>query len=223
MSKLDTLLTYAPDLWQGFLLTIWLTILTLVISLPFALAVALVRDAKIPVAKTVLAVFVNIFRMLPALLVLFFIFYGAPSLGIRLSPVTAAVIGMTVMAVAYMSEDIRGALQSVDQRQYAACKALGLSYAHTIRRIILPQAIPVLIPPLMTRAIIVMKGTSIASFVSVAELTAQASRATSISFEPFIFLGLAGVGYLLIAGLLAILQFAAERHVRRRYRLKAGY
>lgn len=223
MSKYDTFLIYAPALWNGFVLTLWLSAVTLALAAPCALAIALVRDSRIPVASTLLAIFVNTFRMLPALLVLFFVFYGAPSLGIRLSPVSAAILGMTVMAVAYMSEDIRGALQSVDQRQYAAAKALGLGYGHTIRRIIMPQAIPILIPPLMTRAIIVMKGTSIASFVSVSELTAEASRATSVSFEPFLFLVLAGVGYLLIAGLLALVQFLAERSVMRRYRLKAGF
>ena len=96
---------------------------------------------------------------------------------------------------------------------------MGLSHLHTLRRIIIPQAVPLAIPPYITRAIIMVKGTSLASMIAVGDLTAQASRATSITYQPFFFIVLAGLGYLAISALLALFQSWAEFSIARRYRL----
>jgi His/Glu/Gln/Arg/opine family amino acid ABC transporter permease subunit len=201
---------YGPALGRGLLNTIYLSAVTLAIATPLGAVIALLRETRINWIAIPAAVYVNTFRLLPALLVLFFTFYALPQFGLRLAPMTAAIIGLSVVGAAYMSEDIRGGLAAVDQGQYRAAKALGLSYPHTIRRIIIPQAIPLIIPPYVTRAIIMVKATSLASFVAVGDLTGEAVRATSITYEPFMFFILAGVLYLLLSGVLALFQMWAE-------------
>jgi len=206
---------YGPALGQGLLNTIFLSVVTLAIATPIGAAIALIRETRIPWIAIPAAIYVNIFRLLPALLVLFFSFYALPQFGLRLSPMTAAILGLSIVGAAYMSEDIRGGLAAVDQGQYRAAKALGLSYPHIIRRIIIPQAIPLIIPPYVTRAIIMVKATSLASLVAVGDLTGEAVRATSITYEPFMFLIMAGALYLLLSGALALFQMWAEERMAR--------
>lgn len=213
------LIEYGPDLLKGLWTTLMLSVVTLVIATPLGIAIALLRENGSRWIAVPLALVVNLVRLLPALLVLFFIFYAMPELGHRLTPITAAIIGLTITGAAYMSEDFRGCIAAIDPGQYKAAKALGLSPLYTLRRIIIPQAVPLAIPPYITRAIIMVKGTSLASMVAVGDLTAAASRATSITYEPFFFIVVAGIGYLIISGLLALFQMWAETTISRRYRL----
>jgi His/Glu/Gln/Arg/opine family amino acid ABC transporter permease subunit len=206
---------YAPDLLHGFAMTIVLSATILALATPLALALALMRESRVRALSLPAAVYVNIFRLMPALLVLFFAFYALPQLGLRLSPFAAAIAGLTAVSTAYLSEDIRGSIAAVDPGQYRAAKALGLGYGHTIGRIILPQALPIVIGPYVTRAILIVKSTAMASLVAVSELTGEAVRATSITYMPFDFLLIAGALYLLLNGVLALLQSWAERRVRR--------
>lgn len=219
MSYYDLTLQYWPDLLRGLWTTLLLSVVTLVVATPCAIVIAVVRETGSRWIALPLAVVVNIVRLLPALLVLFFVFYSMPQLGYRFSPLTAAMIGLSITGAAYMSEDFRASIAAIDPGQYRAAKALGLSHIHTLRRIIIPQAVPLAIPPYITRAIIMVKGTSLASMVAVSDLTAAASRATSITYEPFFFIIVAGAGYLIISGLLALFQTWAEAALARNYRL----
>lgn len=217
MIWIDQIAAAWPQLSMGIVTTFWLTIATLVIATPLALAIAVLRMmAPRPVVLS-LAVLVNLVRILPAVLVLFVVFYLAPFYGIRLRPLTAAIIALSLMGTAYMSEDIRGGLSAVDRGQVVAGRALGLSRARIFWRVVLPQALPLIVPPYMTRAIIMMKATSLASMIAVNELTAQAVRETATTYRPFVYLIFAGVIYLLFAGVLALLQIAAERYLQRGY------
>ena len=209
---------YWPNLLSGFWITIQLSLWTLILATPIALFIALVRETGPRWAGVPLAVLVNMIRLLPALIVLYFVFYGLPQLGVRLKPMVAATIGLVTMGAVYMSEDMRGGIAAVPKGQISAAAALGLPHWHTIRRVLLPQALPLIIPPYMTRAIIMVKGTSLASMVSVADLTAEATRASSVTYQPYIFLLIAGGFYLALNAVLALLQAMAERHVRLRYR-----
>ncbi|MGA0543128.1 amino acid ABC transporter permease [Neotabrizicola sp. VNH66] len=216
------LIEYWPQLWEGLLVTLQISAATLILATPVALLIAILREARVPVVNALLIVAVNAVRLLPAVIVLFFVFYGGPQLGLSLSPMAAAIIGLSVMGAAYMSEDIRAGLSAVDRGQYQAARALGLSPVRIFCRIIIPQAIPLIVPPYMTRAIIMVKGSSLASMVAVGELTAAASRASSITYDPFTFILFAGALYLIISGVLVLFQAWAERHLRRRYRLTPG-
>lgn len=220
--NLSYLVQYWPSILDGLIVTIQISLATLVLATPLAVLIAGLREARIPVVNLVLIIVVNTIRLLPAVIVLFFVFYGGPQLGLRLSAMTAAIIGLTLMGAAYMSEDIRGGLSSVDRGQYQAARALGLSPVRTFYRIILPQALPLIVPPYMTRAVIMVKGSSLASMIAVSDLTAAAARASSITYDPFTFIFIAGALYLGLSGILILFQAWAERHLRQRYRLSIG-
>lgn len=213
---------YWSMMLDGLIVTIQISVATVILATPVALLIAVLREARIPGLNLTLILLVNAVRLLPAVIVLYFVFYGSPELGLRVTPMTAAILGLTLMGAAYMSEDIRAGLSAVDRGQHQAARALGMSPAHVFRRIIIPQAIPLIVPPYMTRAVIMVKGSSLASMVAVGDLTAAASRASSITYDPFTFIFLAGALYLLLCGALILFQSWAERYLRRRYRLSTG-
>jgi His/Glu/Gln/Arg/opine family amino acid ABC transporter permease subunit len=217
--NLTRLAEYWPMMIDGLIVTIQISLATLILATPAALLIAALREARIPGLNAALIVLVNAIRLLPAVIVLFLVFYGGPQLGLRMSPATAAILGLSVMGAAYMSEDIRAGLSAVDRGQYQAARALGMSPIHTFRRIIIPQAIPLIVPPYMTRAIIMVKGSSLASMIAVSDLTAAAARASSITYDPFTFIFTAGALYLLLSGILVVFQAWAERRLKLRYRL----
>lgn len=220
--KFSLLAQYWPSILEGLWVTVYISAATLILSTPIALLIAILRESRIRGLNIVLIVVVNFVRLLPAVIVLFLVFYGSPQLGMTMKPTTAAILGLTLMGAAYMSEDIRAGLSAVDPGQYKAARALGLSPAHIFRRIIVPQAIPLIVGPYMTRAVIMVKGSSLASMVAVSDLTAAATRASSITYDPFTFIFVAGALYLALSGLLVLFQGWAENHLRRRYRLKLG-
>ena len=206
-------LRYAPQMWDGFLLTIFLSAVTIAVSTPFGFLVALARESRQPLLNWPAAVFVNVFRALPLLVILYFSFYGLPQLGFPLSPVTAALLGMILSSIAFMSEDMRSGLVGIDPGQYQAAAVLGLTRRHTIVRIILPQALRIMVAPYITRAIIIVKGTSLASIVAVSELTGTISGLVSMTYSAFNFLLVGAALYLLLNALLAALQGYIERRL----------
>ncbi len=211
------LLDHAPLILAGLLNTVALAGLVLAIALPAALLVALCRQQRVPVLAPLLRAYVETFRALPALVVLYAAFYGLPRLGVALQPFPAALLGMALTSVAYVSEDFRASLGSIGTGQWEAAQALGLGRLRTLRRIILPQALPVMVPPVMTNALVTIKATSVASLVGVQELTGASVGAMSLTFSATDFLVTAAVLYLMISGVVAGLQALLEATLRRRF------
>lgn len=212
---------YWPGLWIGFKTTLLLTAIVMAISTPLAFLIAVLRQMRAPFIAPALTVYVHLFRALPALIVLFFAFYGLPRFGLSLQPLPAAIVGMTLTSTAYFSEDFRAGLNAIAKGQWDAAEALGLSPARMVLRIILPQAIPIMIPPFMTNAIVTVKATAIASLVGVDELTGAAMSAMSLTYSALDFLVVAAALYLALSAVLALFQSAAEYWVSRRYRPEA--
>lgn len=208
---------YAPLIAAGALTTVALAALVLLLALPLAFVVAACRQQRVPVLAPVLRAYVETFRAVPALVVLYFAFYGLPRLGLALQPFAAAVLGMTLTSVAYVSEDFRAGLAAIPRGQWEAAHALGLGPLRILRRLIVPQALPVMVPPVMTNALITIKATSVASLVGVQELTGAAVSAMSLTFSATDFLVLAAALYLLVSGLVAGLQALLEARLRRRF------
>jgi polar amino acid transport system permease protein/cystine transport system permease protein len=200
-------------LLKGVKTTIWLFLAIMGICTPLALLVALARLSKNRLLRIAGAAYVNVIRSLPLLIILFFTFYGLPALGVFVSPFVAALIGLTIVTTAYMSEDLRGALLAVPRGQYEAADALGLSPWRFTRRILIPQALPVLCAPYFTRAIVTVKATSIASIVAVSELTAESMAKITETYRSVEFLAFAAVAYLALSSILALLQSWAQRRV----------
>lgn len=208
------------DNWDPLMLgvrtTLWLFLAIMAICTPLALLVALARISRFRTLSRLAGAYVNTIRALPLLVILFFTFYGLPAFGIYVSPFTAAMIGLTIVTTAFLSEDLRAGLLSVPRGQFEAAAALGLSPGRFVRRVLIPQALPILCAPYFTRAIVTVKATSIASMVAVNEITAQSMAAVTTTYHSIEFLGFAAAAYLLLSSVLALLQAFVQRRVNLR-------
>jgi His/Glu/Gln/Arg/opine family amino acid ABC transporter permease subunit len=202
-----------PALWNGVIETIWLFLLVMLICTPVSMLIALARISQIGWMRRAATIYVNVVRSLPVLVILFFTFYGLPAFNLRVSPFVAAMIGLCVGTVAYLAEDMRGALLAVDHGQYQAADALGIGYWRRTLRLIIPQALPVLVAPYFTRAMVTLKATSLASIVAVSELTSDSMALVTETYHATEFLAFAAVAYLLLSSVLALAQSFVQRKV----------
>lgn len=218
MSAFDTsLLLTGPFhdlLVNGLFLSLTLLLITLLLSLPLALVIALLRLSPLSPIRALAWTYVEAIRNVPLLAHMLFWYFGAPELlpesarqwlyGQNFEAI-AAVIALTLYTVAYMSEDMRSGLRAVSRVQFEAGRALGLGFLQTMRLVVVPQAMRVTVPPLISQTLNLWKNTSIATVIGTAELMYQAAKvetATFRSFEPFAF---ATVSYLSLSLLITVL------------------
>ena len=199
--------------------TIPLTIISFAIGLVIALAVALMRLSSIPVLAQLARFYISVIRGTPLLVQLYLIFFGLPALGLTFNSFTAAIIAFSLNVGGYAAEVIRSAILSVPQGQWEAATTIGMGYATTLRRIILPQAARTAVPPLSNTLISLVKDTSLASVVLVTELLRVAQIAAAPTFQFFALYGVAAVIYWLICLVMSFVQSRVEtrleRHVAR--------
>ncbi len=214
--KLSLLLAgqYHDWLVNGFLLSIQLALVTLVFALPLAMLIAVMRIAPIAALRGVAMAFVEGVRNVPLLAHMLFWYFGAPELLPDAAKAwlyegnveaTSAVIALVLYTAAYMSEDLRSGLRSIPKEQMEASRALGFGFLASMRLVILPQALRIAVPPLISQTLNLWKNTSIAMVIGVAELMYQAQQVESATFrwhEAFTF---ATVGYLGISLLITLL------------------
>ncbi|KNF10176.1 amino acid ABC transporter membrane protein, PAAT family [Gottschalkia purinilytica] len=167
--------------------TLAMSILSLLLALAIAIIIALIMQTKVKILYLIAKVYVSFFRGTPLVAQLFFLYFGIvqliPSLK-SINAFTAATIGLSLNASAYMSETLRGAILSVDKGQIEACLSVGMTYFQAMRRVVLPQAVRVAVPPLSNNFIDIIKGSSLAFTLGVTELmaTAQMEGASSYKF-----------------------------------------
>lgn len=213
----------ADNLWPlakaAITVTIPLTIISFVIGLVIALVVALGRLSKNIVVSNIARFYISIIRGTPLLVQLFIIFFALPQVGIKLAPFLAAVIAFSLNVGGYAAEIIRSAIQSIPKGQWEAAETIGFNYAGALRRIILPQAARVAVPPLSNTLISLVKDTSLASTILVTELLRTAQVAAAPTFEFFALYGTAAVYYWVICLVLSFgqnrLEHRLERYVAR--------
>ncbi|PRR78367.1 Inner membrane amino-acid ABC transporter permease protein YecS [Clostridium liquoris] len=164
--------------------TIQLTVISVVLGSLIGIIVALLKLSNNKVIYTLASFYTWIIRGTPMLLQLFFFYYGLPFVGIELEPMTAAIIGLSLNSGAYMAEIIRGGILAVDKGQFEACKALGFTYGKTMTRVVLPQTIRILIPPVGNEFITMLKDTSLVSAIAMEELMRAAQQIYSANFRP---------------------------------------
>ena len=193
------LVEYLPRLMQGLAVSLQLTGLSVVfgyaLGLVFALGVTSIR----PWLRWPALIVVEVGRGIPALVVLYIVYFGLPALGILFENFFAAVVGLTFTAAAYSSEMIRAGIQSVPQGQTEASSALGLPRMTSFARIVLPQGLRSAIPALMGLAIMSFQATSLAYSISVNELMSQAYQISNITFEYLAVYTITGLIYAAIA------------------------
>ncbi len=202
-----------PLIWKGAGATVSMFAWALVIGTMGALALALMRLAAAKPLRWFASGFGWLFRGIPLLILLFFAFFALPELGILLSPFLAAVVGFSLWTAAYQAEVIRSGIIAVPPGQSEASEALGMTKAHYMRRIILPQGLRIMVPPFTGNAITLLKQTSLATLVTVPEMALLTQRIFSNNFkfvEPIFVLGMI---YLAMTSVLLILSVAVERAV----------
>lgn len=205
----------ADSFWQillpGLTMTIPLTVLSFSLAMVIAVAVALIQFAQIPVLREICRFYIWVIRGTPVLVQLFVVFYGLPDLGIVLDPFPSAVIVFSINEGAYCAETVRAALESVPRGQLEAAECAGLTWWQSVRRIVLPQAMRTAFPPLSNSLIAMVKDTSLASNITVAEMFMETQRIASreLEFLP-LYIEVALI-YLLFCTVLTQLQRIGEK------------
>jgi cystine transport system permease protein len=195
--------------------TIPLTLISFSIGLVLAIFTALARISGIKPLEMIARVYVSAIRGTPLLVQLFIIFYGLPNIGITIDSFPAAIIGFSLNVGAYASEIIRAAILSIPKGQWEAAYSLGMSYSQALKRIIFPQAARFSIPPLSNTFISLVKDTSLASSILVAEMFRKAQEIASTNYEFLLLYTETALLYWVICFVLSIIQGRIEERLNR--------
>jgi len=200
VDKLWRYVGFLPLLGQGALVTLWLSVVSMVVAVGLGMIVALLRMYGPPPVAWLAAIYVEVVRGTPLLIQLFIIFYGLPNLGIKLSPFVAAVIGLGLNYAAYEAENYRAGLTAVSRGQMEAAKALGMRKRDALRYVIVPQAFRMVIPPVTNDFISLLKDSSLVSVITMVELTKVYSQLAQTYFD-YLGLGIIVAAIYLLLGL----------------------
>jgi polar amino acid transport system permease protein len=202
-----------PPLGKGAVMTIEITAISVGMGVLIGIFVGVARVSKNPILFIPSTIYVEVIRGTPLLAQLFIVYFGLPSLGINLPPFTAAVIAMGINSGAYVTEIFRGGIQSIEKGQMEAARSLGLSYFQAMRYVILPQALRRVLPPLGNEFIAMLKDSSLASTIAIAELMRVGREITSRTFRSFEVLGVVALLYLVITLPLSLVVRYMERRM----------
>jgi His/Glu/Gln/Arg/opine family amino acid ABC transporter permease subunit len=197
-------------------MTAELSVLSIAAGLVIGVVGGLARVSRVAAIRAVASVYVTLMRAMPLLVTLLFLYYGLPSAGLQLDAFTVALLALSVSSGAYLTEIVRAGIQSIDPGQMRAARSLGMSYGRAMQRIILPQAIRSVLPPITNEATTLLKNTSLVSTIALTDLLRSGLEVMTWqanTFSPF-----AGVAlfYLLMTLPLLWLNSYLERHMRRR-------
>jgi polar amino acid transport system substrate-binding protein len=191
---------YLPLLLRGALVTVEISIAAMAIAIGLGLLMAVARVFGPKLLSWLVIGFIEVIRGTPLLIQLFIIFYGLPAIGIRFSPLWAAVIGLGINYAAYEAENYRAGIQSIPLGQLDAALALGLSRVQTIRKIVLPQAVRLVIPPVTNDFIALLKDSSLVSVITMVELTKMYGQLAATNYD-YIGIGLLTAAIYFLLGL----------------------
>lgn len=208
------LLQYSRLIGVGVAYTVGFTVLTAVSGLFVGGIVAMARLANARLVSVPLVAFIEIFRCTPVLVQLVWCYYALPILiGVELSPSLAAFITLTLYGASFYAEIIRGGIASVDTGQWDAGRALGMRRADLMRRVVLPQALKRMIPPLVNQTVLQLKNTSLLSVLAVPDLLYQGQLITSATYKPLETYTMIAVIYFIVLFPLTTLARGLERRL----------
>ncbi|MGG3914794.1 amino acid ABC transporter permease [Rossellomorea vietnamensis] len=204
-----------PMLEGALYYSIPLTLISFALGMILAVLTALARLSNISILRGIARFYVSAIRGTPLLVQLFIIFYGLPTLGIKFDPFPSAIIAFSLNKGAYSSEIVRAAIQSIPKGQWEAGYSIGMTYSQALKRIILPQATRVSIPPLANSFISLVKDTSLASLILVTEMFRKAQEIAATNYEFLLMYMEAAVLYWIICFILSIIQGRIENRLDR--------
>jgi polar amino acid transport system permease protein len=190
---------FLPILLQGVWLTIVVTAGSLVLSTLLGMIWALMRVSRLALLQRISAAIVNGIRGIPILVQLFYIYFVMPELGVTLTALQASIIGLGIAYSAYQAENFRAGIEAIDKGQVEASESLGMGWALMMRRVIVPQAVKIILPPYGNIMIMMLKDSSQASTITVAELTMKGQLIASSTFKYTSVLTMVAVLYLVMS------------------------
>lgn len=202
------------SIWGGAQVTMQIFLVTLLFSLPLGLLAAMARLSKVRLLGRLMEVYIWIMRGSPLMLQLLFVYFALPLVGIRLDPVPSALLAFVLNYAAYFAEIFRAGIQSIERGQYEAAKALGMTYTQTMRRIVLPQMIYRVLPPVSNETINLVKDTSLIYILAMNDLLRVARTIVQRDFDMTAFF-IAGAFYLIMTAVLTWIFKKMEAHYGR--------
>ncbi len=194
--------------------TLELTFLSLVFAAVIGLFFGLLNVSRYKAFNIIANVYIDCIRGVPLIVLAFFVYFGVPmATGVRLNALVAGIISLSMNAGAYMAEIVRAGIQSIDKGQMEAARSLGLSYGTSMRKVVLPQAIRVMIPSIINQFIITLKDTSILSVIGFPELVKAGQIVIARNFETFKMWAIIAVMYLIVITTLSKIARALERKI----------
>jgi polar amino acid transport system substrate-binding protein len=198
--KVRQYIGYLPLLAKGAVVTLELSIIAMFLAVIAGLNLALLRLYAPKFLSALTVAYIELIRGTPLLIQLFLIFYGLPHIGIKLSPMLAAILGLALNYSAYEAENYRAGIQSIPRTQTEAALALGMTHLQALRYIIIPQAVRMVIPPVTNDFVALLKDSSLVSVITMVELTKAYSQLASIHYD-YLGIGLLAAGMYFLIGL----------------------
>ncbi|MYN14266.1 ABC transporter permease subunit [Pusillimonas sp. TS35] len=211
----DKIVQYMPALLKGVELTIIVTLGSLLLSTVLGMFWALLRASNINILVKGSEWAINLLRGIPIIVLLFYIYFVMPDIGISLTAVQAGIIGLGIAYSAYQSENFRAGIEAIDRGQIEAAMAMGMGWGTTMRRVVLPQAFRIVLPPYGNTMIMMLKDSSQASTITVAELAMQGKLVALSTFDNTTVFTMVALMYLAMClPLIMIVKYLEKRSAR---------
>ena len=202
-----------PSLLSGLGVTIQIAVISLILAVIFGIILGIFSISTSKILKSIATTYIYLVRGTPLMVQALFLYFGVgQALGIRFDPIVAGIITLTVNATAYMAEIFRGGIQAVDHGQMEAARSLGLSYSKAMRKVVLPQAVKIMIPSILNQFIVTLKDTSILTVISIRELTSAGQIIIARNFKSLEMYAIVACMYFIVITLLTL----ASRYIERR-------
>ena len=210
---MDYILRILPNMFAGLGVSEQIFLITIVLSLPIGILLALVRISKVAVFRKLAEIYIYVMRGTPLMLQIMFIYYGLPlMLNVQINDFPAAILAFVANYAAYFAEIFRGGIQSIPKGQYEGAKVLGFTYRQTMWHIVLPQVVKRVIPPLGNETITLLKDTSLVYILAMNDLMRVTRAFVQRDFDTMPFL-VAAVFYLVCTAILTkILAYVEKRY-----------
>ncbi len=193
---MEYILNTAKFMLEGSKITLSLYAITMIFSIPIGIIAAIGKISRFKILRYIIGLYTWLLRGTPLMLQLFFVYYGLGVWGLRLTSFQAACFTFVLNYAAYFTEIFRGGIQSIDRGQYEAAHCLGMTSRQTMRRIVIPQAVKRVLPPLSNEAITLVKDTALVASITLSDVTRNARQVVSRDFNTTAYL-LAAIFYLL--------------------------
>lgn len=210
----DFMIKHIPMYVEAAKLTLYIGFIGIIISIFIGLLLSVIRYYKVPVLSKIAGAYIELSRNTPLLIQLFFLYFGLPQLGIKLSSVTCAVIGLSFLGSSYMAEAFRSGFEAISNSQIESGISIGLNTRQLIRYVILPQAFSVAVPSISANIIFLLKETSVFSAVALADLMFVAKDLIGLYYKTDEALFMLVISYLIILLPISLILSYIERRVR---------